>query len=227
MHRNVLPRRRRGARVLVAAALLALAAMPASAGAETSGDTTQFSVIPGPIGFGKPPGVTDVPSLTLNGESQAISSKMTNFAVTDASGTAEGWGLTVSGDDSPGHSPVLRQYCPLASCGSLSGPAFVPGGSTLPADSLMLDSRGAGFTPVGSSSGSAPAQQCNSGCFVDAPPKAPSKIVAAGAGRGMGTFATTGFSSSSLRLAAPGTAQQLAHRQVYRVDLSWTLNTGP
>jgi hypothetical protein len=227
MDRKGLPRRRRRARLLFAAALLALAAVPASASAEISGDTTQFSVIPGPIGFGQPPGVTEVPSMTLNGESQAVSSKMTNFAVTDASGTAAGWGLTVSGDDSPGHSPVLRQYCPRASCGSLSGPAFVPRGARLPPDSLMLDSRGAGFTPVGSSSGSGPAQQCDTGCFLDAPPNAPSKIVAAGAGRGMGTFATTGFSSSSLRLAAPETARDLARGEVYRVDLSWTLNTGP
>jgi len=181
----------------------------------------------GPLGFGQPPGVTQVPSLTLKGETQAVSTQMANFAVTDASGTAEGWGLTVSGDSSPGHSPVLRQFCTVAICGSLRGPAYVPSGSALPSDSLMLDSLGAGFTPEGGSSGSAPSHQCNSGCFVDAPPNAPSKVVAAPAGGGMGTFSTSGFSSSSLRLVAPGSARGLPRGEVYRVDLSWTLNTGP
>jgi hypothetical protein len=192
-----------------------------------SADSTGFSVTPGPLGFGQPPGVPEVPSLTLSGETQAVSTQMANFAVSDASGTAEGWGLTVSGDDSPGHSPVLRQYCTVATCGSVLGPAYVPSGATLLPDSLMLDSRGASFTPEGGSGGSAPSHQCRFGCFVDAPPNAPSKIAAAGAGVGMGTFSTAGFSSSSLRLVAPDSARGLKRGEVYRVDLSWTLNTGP
>jgi hypothetical protein len=218
--------RGRLARLLVFAVVLAFTATPATALAVESADSTQFSVTPGPLGFGQPPGV-EVPSLTLKGETQATSTKMANFAVTDASGTAEGWGLTVSGDASPGHSPVLKQFCMLAVCGSLRGPAYVPSGATLPSDSLMLDSRGAGFTPEGGSSGAAPSHQCNTGCFVDAPPDAPSKLVAAGAGGGMGTFRTSGFSNSSLRLVAPRSARGLPPGEIYRVDLSWTLNTGP
>jgi hypothetical protein len=227
MHTHALPSRGRFACLLVSAVVLAFGGTPATALAAEATDSTQFSVTPGPLGFGQPPGVTEVPSLSLNGETQAVSTQMANFAVTDASGTAEGWGLTVSGDASPGQSPVLRQFCTVAICGSLRGPAYVPFGATLPSDSLMLDSRGAGFTPEGGSSGSAPSHQCNSGCFVDTPPDAPSKIISAGAGGGMGTFSTSGFSNSSLRLVAPGSARGLPRGQVYRVDLSWTLNTGP
>jgi hypothetical protein len=227
MHKHPWPSRGRFACLLVLAVVLAFAATSATALAAESSDSTQFSVTPGPLGFGQPPGVIEVPSLTLDGETQAVSTKMANFAVTDASGTAEGWGLTVSGDASPGHSPVLKQFCMVAICGSLSGPAYVPSGATLPAGSLMLDSRGAGFTPEGGSSGSAPSHQCNGGCFVDAPPDAPSNVITAGAGGGMGTFSTSGFSNSSLRLVAPGSAHGLPRGQVYRVDLSWTLNTGP
>jgi hypothetical protein len=227
MHRPAFSDRGRLARLLVSTVLLAFAASPASALAGDSADSTQFSVTPGPLGFGQPPGVPEAPSLTLNGETQAASTQMANFVVTDASGTAEGWGLTVSGDSSPGHSPVLRQFCTVAICGMVRGPGFVPSGATLPPDSLVLDSRGAGFTPEGGSSGSAPSHQCNGGCFVDAPPDAPSKVIAAGAGGGMGTFSTSGFSSSSLRLVAPGSTRGLPRGQVYRIDLSWTLNTGP
>jgi hypothetical protein len=44
----------------------------------------------------------------------------------------------------------------------------------------------------------------------------------------LGTWTTTGYSSSSLALSVPTTARVLTQSgEVYRLDLVWTLNTGP
>ncbi|MEK6251303.1 MAG: hypothetical protein AABM43_05050 [Actinomycetota bacterium] len=199
--------------------------LPAAALGES--DTTQFSVIPGPLGFGGAPGLPGVPSLPLDGRARTLSARMANFEVSDASGSGLGWSITVSGGDSPGKSPVLKQYCPMAACGADRGPGYIGGGSALPADSLTLDSRGARFDGQGGTTGTPPSHQCDEGCFVDAPPDSPSKVVVAGSRAGMGTFQTNGFSVSSIRLVAPSTARSLPPREVYRVDLSWSLNSGP
>ena len=209
------------------AAISVAAATPFPASAPASDDTVQFSVIPGSLGFGASPGLPGISTLVSNDPTQAISSRMANFEVSDASGTGLGFSISVSGDDGPGKSPVLKQYCPAPECGDHAGPGYVADGSTLPADSLTLDSSGATFMPVNGSSGPGPAHQCSAGCFVDAPPSSPTKVVAAASGTGMGTFRTSGFSSSSLRLAAPVSTRRLQTGELYRVDLSWTLNSGP
>jgi hypothetical protein len=43
----------------------------------------------------------------------------------------------------------------------------------------------------------------------------------------MGTFQTTGYGASSLSLSAPTTVRALQTNEVYRVDLVWSLNSGP
>jgi hypothetical protein len=43
----------------------------------------------------------------------------------------------------------------------------------------------------------------------------------------MGTWLTTGFSATSLALATPTTLKVLPSEEVYRVNLLWTLSTGP
>ena len=43
----------------------------------------------------------------------------------------------------------------------------------------------------------------------------------------MGTWATTGWSGSSLALSTPSTIRTLPTNEVYRVDLVWTINSGP
>jgi hypothetical protein len=222
-----LPRRRWIGLLFCAAAISAVAATPFPASALASDDTAQVSVIPGSLGFGASPALPDISSLVLNGQAQSISSRVANFEVSDASGAGLGWNISVSGDDGPGKSPVLKQYCPAPDCGDHAGPGYVAHGSTLPADSLTLDSSGATFMPVDGSTGPRPAHQCNAGCFVDAPPRSPTKVVVAASGTGMGTFRTSGFSSSSLRLAAPVGTRGLQTGELYRVDLSWTLNSGP
>ena len=53
------------------------------------------------------------------------------------------------------------------------------------------------------------------------------KIAHAETSAGMGTWATTGFTASSLSLATPSTLKVLPEKEVYHVDLLWTLSTGP
>jgi hypothetical protein len=43
----------------------------------------------------------------------------------------------------------------------------------------------------------------------------------------MGTFKTTGWSGTSLALTTPSTLKALSNEEVYRVNLLWTLSTGP
>jgi hypothetical protein len=43
----------------------------------------------------------------------------------------------------------------------------------------------------------------------------------------MGTWATTAWSATSLALSTPTTLKTLQTNELYRVDLVWTLNSGP
>lgn len=219
------PVRGRKRPLLIVASAMALAAAFFPAAAAGSGDTIQFSVIPGPLGYGQTPGVSDVPRLDLRGSAEQATVRMANFAVRDATGTGQGWSITVSGDGSAGRSAVLAQYCPRSICGSDRGPGYVAGGRWLPPNSLTYDSSGARFVRQGGTTGAKPAHQCDSGCFVDAPPDSPSRIAVAADGAGMGTFQTSG--ASEVSLVAPNTARPLPAKEVYRVNLSWTLNSGP
>jgi hypothetical protein len=214
-------------RLSLAATVAALTAMLLPAPALGSDDTTQFSVIPGPLGFGNAPVASHVPTLSLSSPARAGRAQLNDFSVSDSTGAGSGWNITVNGDDNTGKSPVLKQYCPNASCGSDPGPGYIAAGTTLPADSLTFDSSGASFTAQGGSTGIPPRQECDFGCFLDAPPASPTKIVSAASGTGMGTFKATGFSSSSVVLAAPNAVRSLPANEVYRVDLLWSLNCGP
>jgi hypothetical protein len=205
---------------LVAAVVVATAAGPASAA--TSNDQTQFSVTPGSLVFGTAPDVPTLSGVTINGSAQTTNGTMANFSVQDASGAAAGWNVTVNGDAAGGKSAVFKQYCPNATCGTDSGPGYVAGGYTLAANSLTLNSTGASFT---GGSGSAPTLQCGSACNVDS--ASPVKVSSAAINAGLGTWTTTGFSGTSLALATPSNLRALQANEVYRLDLLWTLGSGP
>jgi hypothetical protein len=202
--------------------VVALVMAPAAAAAN---DTTQFSVTAGTLSLGTAPDAPNLPALTLNGQAQTLTAQMSNFSAIDATGSATGWNVTVNGDSSAGKSAVFKEYCPNATCGSNSGPGYISGGPTLAANSLTLNSTGAGFSALSGTTGTAPTHQCNSGCFLDA--ASPVKVVSAAALAGMGTFQTTSYGASSLSLSAPTTVRALQTNEVYRVDLVWTLNSGP
>jgi hypothetical protein len=53
------------------------------------------------------------------------------------------------------------------------------------------------------------------------------KVASAAAGDGMGTWLTSGFTGTSLSLATPSNLKALSNGEVYRVNLLWTLSSGP
>ena len=53
------------------------------------------------------------------------------------------------------------------------------------------------------------------------------KVVSAASGAGMGSYLTTGYTATSLAASAPTTVKALPANEVYRVDLLWTLGSGP
>jgi hypothetical protein len=220
------PRRtvlRRPLRALAAFALLA-ALLPASAMAATAEDKTQFSVTAGALTFSTVPAMPTLTSVTLNGAAQTTNTTMTNFGVDDATGSGSGWNVTVEGQSGVGKSAVFAQYCGKAKCGSDSE-GYVGAGQTLSANSLTLNSTGASFSAQSGSTGTAPTLQCSSACNVDHATGV--KIASAATSAGLGTWLTTGFSGTSLTLSTPSTLKLLSNEEVYRVNLLWTLSTGP
>jgi hypothetical protein len=198
-----------------------------SAQAATSPDTTQFAVTAGTLSFSTAPDVPNLPALTLTGAAQTLNAQMNNFGVSDATGSAAGWNVTVAGDNTGGKSSVFKEYCTNAGGCGAHPQGYVSGGFTLAQNSLTLNSTSAGFSAQGGTTGTAPTHQCNSTCNVDAAPASPVKIVSAASGAGMGTYNTTGYTATSLAGNAPSTVQALLANEVYRVDLLWTLGSGP
>jgi hypothetical protein len=199
---------------------------PAFALAAEAEDKTSFSVTAGTLKFSSAPATPTLPTVTLNGEAQTTNEKMTNFGVADATGSGAGWNVTVIGQSGAGKSAVLAQYCPKATCGA-EKEGYIAGGASLPANSLTLNSTGASFAgEKGTKEGAnLPTLQCSSACNVDGASAV--KIVSAAKEAGMGTFKTNGFSATSLALATPSTLKVLPSEEVYRVNLLWTLSTGP
>jgi hypothetical protein len=218
---------------MLAAAAAAVAALLASAPfalAATANDTTQFSVTAGTLSFGTAPDVPSFPALTLNGQAQTLNAGMASFSIVDASGSGSGWSVTSNGDATGSRSAVFKQYCSNggSTCGSDPANSYVTGGATLAADSLTLSSTGASFTAQNGTSGTAPAHQSSSACALDVTGASPTKIVSAAVGAGMGTYQANSYNATtSLAVSAPTTVKALPVNEIYRLDLLWSLNTGP
>jgi hypothetical protein len=174
------------------------------------------------ISFSTAPNAPNLPTVTLNGTAQTDTATMANWGVSEVL-SLSGWNVTVAGDTGAGKSAVFKQYCPNATCGAHSGPGYISGGHTFASGSLTLDSTGAGWT---GNIGAQPSHLCNSGCALDT--TTPVKIANKGNLGALGTWTTTGYSSSSLEVAVPTTTRALTEPgEVYRVDLVWTLGSGP
>ncbi|HEY2216870.1 MAG TPA: WxL domain-containing protein, partial [Solirubrobacteraceae bacterium] len=170
------------------------------------------------------PALPALGAVALTGQAQTTNSTMTNFGVADATGSGSGWNVAVEGQSGTGKSAVFAQYCGKAKCGTDSE-GYVAGGRTLAADSLTLNSTGASFAAQSGTTGTAPALQCSASCNVDNPTAV--KLASAATSAGMGTWQTSGFSGTSLALSTPSTLKVLPSEEVYRVNLLWTLSTGP
>jgi WxL domain surface cell wall-binding len=218
VHRRLLAVRLSCALAVTGAMLCALCS---SAEGVTSEDSTSFEVKAGTLSFSSAPAIPKLSPVTVNGSAQTTHTEMTNFAVADATGSGAGWRVTVNGLSGVGDSPVFKQYCPEAKCGGDSGPAYVSGGAELAAKSLTLNSTSAKFNP----SAEGPSFTCSSGCFVDN--GSAEKIVSAAEKHGMGTFTTEAWGANSLALATPSSLGVLPEKEVYRVNLVWTLLSGP
>ncbi len=88
-----------------------------------------------------------------------------------------------------------------------------------------MTSTGASFTGQSGTTGTAPALQCATACNLDHATGV--KIASAALNAGMGTWLTGGFGATSLALSTPTTLKVLPNEEVYRVNLLWTLGTGP
>jgi len=216
----------RGVRAFSALLLACFAAAMLAPGAlgATSEDKAEFSVKAGSLSFSTAPSMPTLKEVTLTGGSQTTNTTMTNFGVQDATGSGSGWNTTVAGQSGTEKSAVFAQYCPTATCGS-DTKGYVASGATLPANSLTLTSTGASFSAQSGSTGTAPTLQCSASCNVDSGSAV--KIASAAASAGMGTWLTTGFSATSLALATSSTLKALSNGEIYRVNLLWTLSTGP
>lgn len=169
------------------------------------------------------PSLPALTGVTLNGQTQNTTTTwaMANNIKITSSGTNNGWNLTVAANTTGGtHSAVFKQYCPNATCGSDTGPGYVAGGFTLPADSLAWNTTGASWT----SAAPRPAYQCNAGnCHIDH--ATATKVVSAPTTVALGTWTSSG--SSTLSLATPANLRKLQANEVYRVDVVWTVSSGP
>ncbi|MDP9277559.1 MAG: hypothetical protein M3O76_05050, partial [Actinomycetota bacterium] len=176
--------------------------------------------------FDPAPALPALGTIALNGQAQNKTAQMNNFGVNDTTASPSGWNVTVTGDSSAGKSPVFKQYCNNggSACGSDPANSYVSGGRTLAASSLTLNSTGASWT---GGTGSAPTFQCGGGsCAIDS--ASATKIGSAANGSaGTGLWTTNGFSASSVKLSTPSTLRVLPANEIYRLDIVWSLNSGP
>ncbi|MGZ4195783.1 MAG: hypothetical protein ACXVFQ_05180 [Solirubrobacteraceae bacterium] len=173
------------------------------------------------VAFTTAPTLPTLSGVTLNGQSQTTSSPWSNAMKITSSGTNTGWNLTVNSTSGIGRSAVFKQYCPNTTCGSDSGPGYVTGGFTLPADSLTMNTSGAGWTTAGTK----PAYQCSTSPFCPIDNTTATKVISASASVALGTW--TGSGSTLLTLATPASLRKLQTGEVYRVNVVWTLGSGP
>jgi hypothetical protein len=173
------------------------------------------------LAFTTAPALPALPTVALNARAQVTNAQMSNFGISDLLGG--GWNITVAGNTAAGSSPSFAQYCPTsAGCGA-DAFGYIPAGKTLPTGSLTLDTIGASFTTL---LGGPATFTCNSTpCAIDS--ATPSKIATESAGTLVATWTSMGFSSTSLALSTPTTLKTIPTSEVYRVDVVWTLNTGP
>jgi WxL domain surface cell wall-binding len=208
----------------VAAVLAVCALAPATAAAETHENTPTFEVKAGTLTFSTNPAIPNFSAITLNGGSQTTTATMGNIGVDDATGSGAGWKVSVNGEGGAEKSAVFAVYCPETKCGTDSK-GYPAGGEKLPANSLVLNSTSAKEEPQSGTTGTAPKLECASGCNVDSASAV--KIISAAEKAGMGTWLAEAFTATSLKLTTPSTLKVPQEKEVFRVNIVWTLATGP
>jgi hypothetical protein len=205
--------RRSGARSAAIALSVAVTALGAASGASAAQT----------VSFATAPSLPNLTGVTLSGQPQTTPTTWdlttSPFQIKSAGTTTGGWNLTVKGRAGAGRSAVFKQYCPSGPCGS-DPTGYVTGGFTLPADSLTWDTTGDSFTGA---TGTKPGFECSSGCHIDSASAV--NVVSTAVGATNTTWTTSG--SSTLSLATPASLRKLQTGEVYRLDVVWTVSTGP
>ena len=173
----------------------------------------------GTLAFGTAPKLAALPAVTLNAGAQTVTATMASFSVSDTRATKSGWNVTAIGQSGTGKSAVFKQYCPKAKCGT-DAEGYVTGGHTLAANSLQLTSSGASFA---GGTGSTPKLLCATSCNVDSA----TAVKVASAETSESTWTASGWSTTSLKLSTPTTLRVLPSEEIYRVNILWTLASGP
>jgi hypothetical protein len=207
-----------------AAGLSTARTFTSSATAQWVTQTIALKPSSGTLSFSTAPDLPNLAGLTLTGASQTVNATMANFAIDEESATKSGWNVTVNGNSGVGKSAVFARYCPNAGGCGADALGYPGGGASLAASSMSLNSTGASAT---GGLGNAPTFQCGSSCAVDVASGSPTKVLSAAAGQGFATWTTSGFGATSVALSAPTTVRALPASEVYRIDLLWTLGTGP
>lgn len=175
------------------------------------------------LAFNTAPVLGTLSGVTLTGQTQTTTSTTNlNDFVVRSSGSNQGWNMTVASVTGTGKSSVFKQYCPNTSCATDSGPGYITGGYSLAADSLTLDTATASITGLGATK---PTFQCNTSPFCDVDTTTQTKIVSATTASSLTTWTSSG--NSTLTLTTPANLHKLQAGEVYRVDLLWTLSSGP
>ncbi len=173
--------------------------------------------------FTTAPALGTLSALTLNGAKQTTTTSTTlnHFAVT-SSGTNTGWNMTVASVSGGANSSVFKEYCPNATCGTDTGPSYVTGGYTLPSGSLTLDTAGASILGTGATK---PTFQCSVSPFCTVDTTTATRIVSATTSSSLTTWLSSG--NATLSLTTPANLHKLQTSEVYRVNVVWTINSGP
>ena len=167
------------------------------------------------------PTLPTLTGVTLNGQSQNTLTTWSNAMKITSSGTNTGWNLTVNSASGVGKSAVFKQYCPNTTCGTDTAPDMSPADLRFPADSLTLNS-GAELAGrprhPGRHISAASARSARSTDYGD-------KVVSASTTWRSATW--TGRVRPMLSLATPASLRKLQTGEVYRVNVVWTLSSGP
>jgi hypothetical protein len=161
--------------------------------------------------------VSDLANIQRNGLAQTIDGTLAAWGVNDASGSPDGWNVTVQGvTDVPTNKTGVFTERVAATGAAVTAPRQLAAGS------LRINSISSAFTAVGSTTGTAPAYDCAPGCAVDSP--TPIRVALAAPNAGMGTFdAAAGTTTLNL----PSTVKAVRDNNSYQLDLLWTLASGP
>ena len=131
--------------------------------------------------------------------------------------------MTVASVSGGANSSVFKQYCPNATCGTDTGPGYVH--RRLHAARRLADARH-GRRPASPDPGATkPAFQCGVSPFCNVDTTTATKIVSASTSSSLTTWTSSG--NSILSLTTPANLHKLQTNEVYRVNLVWTLNSGP